>query len=53
MMTTAEKTIPRLKTRYREEIAAGLQEDFSFDNVDAGAARGQGRGQHGCRRRRP
>jgi large subunit ribosomal protein L5 len=32
-MSTAEKTIPRLKTRYREEIAAGLQEDFTYDNV--------------------
>ncbi|HYQ64796.1 50S ribosomal protein L5 [Actinophytocola sp.] len=32
-MTTAEKTIPRLKTRYREEIAAGLQQDFTYDNV--------------------
>jgi large subunit ribosomal protein L5 len=32
-MTTAEKTVPRLKTRYREEIAAGLQEEFTYDNV--------------------
>ena len=32
-MTTAEKTIPRLKTRYREEIVAGLQEDFTYDNA--------------------
>jgi large subunit ribosomal protein L5 len=32
-MTTAEKTAPRLKTRYREEIAAGLQEEFTYDNV--------------------
>jgi large subunit ribosomal protein L5 len=32
-MTTAEKIIPRLKTRYREEIAAGLQQDFTYDNV--------------------
>jgi large subunit ribosomal protein L5 len=32
-MTTAEKIVPRLKTRYREEIATGLQEEFSFSNV--------------------
>jgi large subunit ribosomal protein L5 len=32
-MTTAEKIIPRLKTRYREEITAGLQEEFSFSNA--------------------
>jgi large subunit ribosomal protein L5 len=32
-MTTAEKITPRLKTRYREEIVAGLQEDFTYDNV--------------------
>ncbi|MFL6125801.1 50S ribosomal protein L5 [Actinophytocola sp.] len=32
-MTTAEKIIPRLKTRYREEIAAGLQQEFTYDNV--------------------
>jgi large subunit ribosomal protein L5 len=32
-MTTAEKIVPRLKTRYREEIAAGLQQDFTYDNV--------------------
>ncbi len=32
-VTSSEKTIPRLKTRYREEIAAGLREDFTYDNV--------------------
>jgi large subunit ribosomal protein L5 len=32
-MTTAEKIIPRLKTRYHAEIAAGLQQDFTYDNV--------------------
>ena len=32
-MTTAEKIIPRLKTRYREEIAAGLQEEFTYANA--------------------
>ncbi len=32
-MTTAEKIVPRLKTRYREEITAGLQEEFSFSNA--------------------
>jgi large subunit ribosomal protein L5 len=32
-MTTAEKMIPRLKTRYREEIAPGLQEEFAYSNA--------------------
>ncbi len=32
-MTTAEKITPRLRTRYREEIAAGLQEEFSYGNA--------------------
>jgi len=32
-MTTAEKITPRLKTRYREEITAGLQQDFNYDNA--------------------
>ena len=32
-MTTAEKIIPRLKTRYRAEIAGELQKQFNFDNV--------------------
>jgi large subunit ribosomal protein L5 len=32
-VTSSGRTIPRLKTRYREEIAAGLQQDFTFDNV--------------------
>jgi large subunit ribosomal protein L5 len=38
-MTTAEQTVPgtntapRLKTRYREEIAAQLREEFSYANV--------------------
>jgi large subunit ribosomal protein L5 len=32
-MTTAEKIIPRLKVRYRDEIKGQLQEEFSFENV--------------------
>ena len=32
-MSTAEKIAPRLKTRYREEIATGLKEEFSYANV--------------------
>ncbi|MFC0115050.1 50S ribosomal protein L5 [Kibdelosporangium aridum] len=32
-MTTAEKTIPRLKARYRSEIAPALHKDFSYENV--------------------
>jgi large subunit ribosomal protein L5 len=32
-MTTTEKTIPRLKARYRSEIAPALHKDFSYDNV--------------------
>ena len=32
-MTTAEKTLPRLKQRYREEIREQLQEQFKYGNV--------------------
>jgi large subunit ribosomal protein L5 len=32
-MTTAEKTLPRLKQRYRDEIRDSLQKEFNFDNV--------------------
>jgi large subunit ribosomal protein L5 len=32
-MTTAEKIIPRLKTRYRDEVKAELQKQFAFSNV--------------------
>ena len=32
-MTTAEKVIPRLKTRYRGEIVAALQSDFNYGNA--------------------
>ncbi|GAA4753686.1 50S ribosomal protein L5 [Gordonia alkaliphila] len=32
-MTTSEKTQPRLKTRYREEIKGKLNEEFNYDNV--------------------
>jgi large subunit ribosomal protein L5 len=32
-MTTAEKIIPRLKTRYRDEVKGELQKQFNFDNV--------------------
>ncbi|WP_326568104.1 50S ribosomal protein L5 [Amycolatopsis rhabdoformis] len=32
-MTTAEKIVPRLKTRYREEIKGELQKEFSIPNV--------------------
>jgi len=31
-MTTTEKIVPRLKTRYREEIAGELQKQFTFAN---------------------
>jgi large subunit ribosomal protein L5 len=31
--TTAEKTLPRLKQRYRDEIAGELHEQFSYANV--------------------
>jgi large subunit ribosomal protein L5 len=30
--TTTEKIVPRLKTRYREEIAAQLRSDFGYSN---------------------
>jgi large subunit ribosomal protein L5 len=32
-MTTTEKTLPRLKQRYREEIAGELREQFSYSNA--------------------
>jgi large subunit ribosomal protein L5 len=32
-MTTTEKVIPRLKARYRSEIAPALHKDFSYENV--------------------
>ncbi|HET9143992.1 50S ribosomal protein L5 [Actinophytocola sp.] len=32
-MTTTEKTIPRLKSRYRAEIVPALQDDFKFGNA--------------------
>ncbi|HEY3752030.1 MAG TPA: 50S ribosomal protein L5 [Pseudonocardiaceae bacterium] len=31
-MSTAEKIVPRLKTRYREEIAGELRKQFSYGN---------------------
>jgi large subunit ribosomal protein L5 len=31
--TTETKTIPRLKQRYRDEVAAKLREQFSYDNA--------------------
>ena len=31
-MTTTEKIIPRLKVRYREEIAAALRQEFGYAN---------------------
>ncbi|WP_309117677.1 50S ribosomal protein L5 [Saccharothrix sp.] len=32
-MTTVEKTVPRLKARYREEIVAELRKQFEYANV--------------------
>ena len=32
-MTTTEKTLPRLKQRYREEIRGSLQKEFGYANV--------------------
>ena len=32
-MTTAEKIVPRLKTRYRDEIVTALKNDFTFGNA--------------------
>ncbi|MDQ3403456.1 MAG: 50S ribosomal protein L5 [Actinomycetota bacterium] len=32
-MTTTEKIIPRLKTRYREEITVALRDEYSYANV--------------------
>ena len=33
MTTMTERQIPRLKSRYREEIVPVLQEEFSFENI--------------------
>ena len=33
MTTMTERQMPRLKSRYREEIVPALQEQFSFENV--------------------
>jgi len=32
-MTAPTRTVPRLKQRYKEQIAPGLREQFSYDNV--------------------
>jgi len=32
-MTTTEKIVPRLKTRYRDEIAGALRSEFDYENV--------------------
>jgi len=32
-MTTAEKIVPRLKTRYRDEIVTSLKNDFTYGNA--------------------
>jgi large subunit ribosomal protein L5 len=32
-MTAPEKTMPRLRQRYLDEISAGLREQFGYDNV--------------------
>ena len=31
--TMTERTIPRLKERYREEIIPGMREEFGYDNI--------------------
>ncbi len=31
--TTTPKSLPRLKVRYREEIVAGLREEFAYGNI--------------------
>lgn len=33
MTTMTERQMPRLKSRYREEIVPALQEEFSFENI--------------------
>lgn len=33
MTTVTERQIPRLKTRYREEIVPALREQFAFENI--------------------
>ena len=46
---TAEKTLPRLKQKYRQEIAPALHQEFGYDNVMQIPRVDQDRGQHGCR----
>jgi hypothetical protein len=52
MTATTERTAPRLKAKYRDEIKSALQEQFSYGNVMQVPRRRQGRREHGCRRRR-
>lgn len=46
-----ENYIPRLKTRYQDEIRTKLQGEFEFENVMQIPGRHQDCRQHGCRRR--
>ena len=46
---TTERTLPRLKQRYREEIAPALRDEFQIKNVMQTPKSGQDRGQYGCR----
>jgi large subunit ribosomal protein L5 len=32
--TTEERVMPRLKAKYREEIVAGMRDEFKYDNVN-------------------
>ena len=48
-----DQTMPRLKERYRDEIAAALREQFSYGNPMQVPRPGQDRRQHGRRRGRP
>ena len=47
--TTTERTLPRLKQRYRDEIAPALRKEFRSRQRHADPRSGQDRGEHGCR----
>ena len=49
MTEVSQKTAPRLKQRYADEIKPALLSEFGFANVMQVPGRRQGHRQHGCR----
>ena len=52
MADTATKTLPRLKERYRSEIAPALNTEFGYANPMQIPGLVKIVGEHGCRRGR-